>query len=157
MAENLFPIGYEDEIITEEDLAFDKPVGYRNGITFDYQMGDFPRDGMNKLQDSTGIDSWKSWCINCLHTERYKHLAYSTDFGIETEAAMKARNREEAESILTRQISEALMADPYKRTAYVSKVKYDWTAPDTVVAAVTIHGIDDVTIDITAYITRGEG
>lgn len=157
MAENLFPIGYEDEIITEEDLAFDKPIGYRNGITFDYQMGDFPRDGMNKLQDSTGIDSWKSWCINCLHTERYKHLAYSTDFGIETEAAMKASNREEAESILTRQITEALMADPYKRTAYVSKVKYDWTAPDSVVAAVTIHGIDDVTIDITAYITRGEG
>ena len=157
MAENLFPIGYENDIITEEDLAFDKPVGYRNGIIFDYQIGDFPRDGMNKLQDSTGIDSWKSWCINCLHTERYKHLAYSTDFGIETEAAMKASSRYEAESILTRQITEALMADPYKRTAYVSKVKYDWTAPDTVVVAVTIHGIDDVTIDITAYITRGEG
>ena len=157
MAENLFPIGYEGEIITEVDLTAGKPVGYRNGIAFDYEKGDFPRDGMNKTLDSTGIDSWKSWCINCLHTERYKHLAYSTDFGIETEAAMKASSRDEAESILTRQITEALMADPYKRTAYVSKVKYDWTAPDTVVAAVTIHGIDDVTIDITAYITRGEG
>lgn len=157
MAENLFPEGYELEYITEEDLIADKPVGYRNGIAFDYEKGDFPRDGMNKMLDSTGIDSWKSWCINCLHTERYNHLAYSTDFGIETEAAMRASSRDEAESILTRQITEALMADPYKRTAYVSNVKYDWTAPDTVVVAVTIHGIDDVTIDITAYITRGEG
>lgn len=155
MAENLFPIGYEKEIITEEDLASEKPVGYRNGIAFDYEQGDFPRDGMKKLLDSTGIESWQAWCFNCIQTERYKYLAYSTDFGIETEAAMKARSRDEAERILTRQITEALMADPYKRTAYVSKIKYNWTTPDGVIVDVTAHGINDVTIDITAYITRG--
>lgn len=154
---NLFPVNYEDEIITEEDLTADVPVGYRNGIAFDYESGDFKRDGMNKLLDSDGIESWKAWCINCLQTERYKHLAYSTDFGIEIDAAMNASSREEAENILTRQISEALMADPYERTAYVSEITYDWTAPDSVAVAVTIHGVDDVTIDITAYLTRGEG
>lgn len=152
---NLFPEGYEREYITEEDLiAIEKPIGYRNGIAFDYERGDFPRDGMNKMLDSTGIESWKSWCINCLQTERYKHLAYSTDFGIELEAAMRAESRDEAESILNRQITEALLADPYKRTDYVSEISYDWTDPDTVIADVTIHGIDDVTIDITAYLTR---
>ena len=156
MAENLFPEGYEEEIITEEDLASQNPTGYRNGVSFDYDMGDFRRDGMNKLLDSDGIESWKSWCINCLYTERYKHLAYSSDFGIEIDAVMKASSREEAESILTRQITEALMADPYKRTDYVSEITYEWTAPDTVIVKVTIHGIYDVTIDITAYITRGE-
>lgn len=156
MATNLFPEGYEEEIITEEDLASESPVGYRNGIVFDYEIGDFLRDGMNKMLDSTGIESWKSWCINCLQTERYKHLAYSTDFGIEIDAALKASSREEAESILTRQITEALMADPYGRTKYLSDLTFDWTAPDTLAVAVTIHGIDDVTIDITAYITRGE-
>ena len=151
---NLFPEGYEREYITEEDLIEEKPVGYRNGIAFDYEKGDFPRDGMNKMLDSTGIESWKSWCINCLQTERYKHLAYSTDFGIELEAAMKAIGRDEAESILTRQITEALLADPYHRTSYISEITFDWTAPDSVVVSVTINGIDDVTIDVTAYLTR---
>ena len=151
---NLYPEGYENDVITEKDLASEKTVGYRNGIAFDNEIGDFKRDGMNKILDSDGIQSWKDWCINCLQTERYKHLAYSTDFGIEIEAAMRATSQEEAEAILTRQITEALMADPDERTDYVSDITYDWTAPDTVAVNVTIHGATDVTIDITAYLTR---
>lgn len=157
MADNLFPEGYEEEVITSEDLLSGQPSGYKNGIAFDSRAGDFLRDGMNKLLDSDGIESWKSWCINCLQTERYKHLAYSSDFGIETEAAMRANSREEAESILTRQIIEAIMADPYKRTEYIEEIVYNWTAPDSVEVSITIHGVDDTTIDITAYITKGEG
>ena len=157
MAENLFPEGYEEEIVSAEDLASDRPTGYKNGIAFDSIRGDFVRDGMHKLIDSDGIESWRSWCFNCLNTERYKHLAYSTDFGIEIDQAMKASSRDEAESILTRQITEAIMADPYKRTKYVEEITYDWTAPDSVSVSVTIHGVDDVTIDVTAYITKWEG
>lgn len=152
---NLFPVGYDEEVIDQEDLIAEEPTGYRNGVAFDYQSGDFKRDGKNRLLDSDGIDSWKSWCINCLHTERYKHLAYSTDFGIETEAAMRATSREEAESILARQITEAIMADPYERTAYIKEISFDWTAPDTAAVFVAIHGINDVTIDVTVYLTRG--
>lgn len=157
MAENLFPVGYEEQIITEEDLESEQFTGYRNGISFDYGTGDFKRDGKHKLLDSTGVESWESWCINCISTERYKHLAYSTDFGIEIDEAMKASSRKEAESILTRQITEALLADPYERTDYISEIVFDWTSPDTVSVDVTVHGVNDVTIDITAYITRGEG
>lgn len=155
--ENLFPEGYEEEVIDTEDLAAEKPTGYRNGIAFDFQSGDFKRDGMNKILSSDGIESWKSWCINCLQTERGKHLAYSSDFGIEIDAALRASSREEAESLLTRQIIEAIMADPYERAADIEEISFDWTAPDTVAVDVTIHGVDDVTIDITAYITKGEG
>lgn len=154
---NLFPEGYEDEVIVAEDLAAGKPVGYKNGIAFDYQRGDFKRDGMNKILSSDGIESWKSWCVNCIQTERYKHLAYSTDFGIEIDAALRASSHEEAESILTRQITEAILADPYERAAHIEQITFDWTAPDTVQVNVIIHGINDVTIDITAYIARGEG
>lgn len=152
---NLFPAGYEEEVITEEDLKSDAPIGYRNGIAFDYETGDFKRDGKNKILDSDGIESWKSWCIICLQTERYAHLACPSDFGINTEAAMQANSREEAESILSREITEALLADPYERTQYVEDISFDWTAPDTVIVEVKIHGIDDVTIDITAYISKG--
>lgn len=157
MAENLFPEGYEEEIVTAEDLNTDQPTVYRNGVAFDDERGDFLRDGLNKLMDSDGIGSWKSWCANCVRTERYKHLAYSTDFGIELDKAMNASSREEAENILTREITEALMADPYKRTKYIEEITFDWTAPDSVSVVVTVRGVDDTTIDVTAYITKGEG
>ena len=152
---NLFPEDNEDEVITEEDLASDTPIGYRNGLSFDHETGDFRRDGKNKILDSDGIESWKSWCINCISTERYTHLAYSSDFGIDLTAAMQASSRAEAESILTREISEAILADPYGRTQYVEDISFDWTAPDTVKISATIHGIDDVSIDLIAYITKG--
>lgn len=152
---NLFPEGYEDEVITGEDLASGAPIGYRNGVAFDDETGDFKRDGKNQLLDSDGIESWKSWCIICIQTERYAHLACPSDFGIETAAAMRATSRVEAESILSREITEALLADPYGRTAYVEDLSYDWSAPDSVIISAIIHGIDDVTIDITAYLTKG--
>lgn len=156
MENNLFPIGYEEESAYLNQTESGQVIGYRNGISFDNERGDFRRDGGNKLLDSDGIESWKSWCINCMHTERYAHLAYSTDFGIETSAAFRASSRAEAESILTRQITEAILADPYERTEYVEDITFEWTAPDSVVIHATIHGINDVTIDITAYITKGE-
>ena len=118
MAENLFPEGYEEEIVTAEDLNSDQPTVYKNGIAFDSLLGDFLRDGRHRLLDSDGVESWKSWCENCIRTERYKHLAYSSDFGIEIDKAMKASSRTEAESILTREITEAIMSDPYKRAKY---------------------------------------
>ena len=157
MAENLFPAGYEDEVITQDDLVSRQATVYKNGIAFDDVLGDFNRDGMNKLLDSDGTESWRSWCVNCIRTERYKHLAYSTDFGIEVEKAMRSGSRSEAESILTREITEAIMADPYKRAKYIEEITYDWTAPDSVSVVVTVRGVDDTTIDVTAYITKGEG
>lgn len=156
MENNLFPSGYEEEIITEEDRTSQEPTGYRNGIAYDDQTGDYVRDGKNIILDSTGIESWKSWCFNCLNTERYAHLAYSTDFGIETAAAFAATSREEAESILTRTITEALLADPYQRTKYVDDIEFVWSAPDSVEAKVSIQGIEGVSIDVVAYLTRGE-
>ena len=152
---NLFPEGYEDEIIEASDLAESKPIGYRNGVSFDYENNDFRRDGMNKTLDSDGVESWKSWIINCIQTERYKHLAYSSDFGIELDEVFRAESREEAESILTRQITEAVLADPYGRAAYIEELTIDWTNPDAVLVQLTVQGIEDVTIDLEAYITKG--
>ena len=153
---NLYPEGYEDEIIDPEELVEEKPIGYRNGVAFDYEtLGDFTRDGRNRLLDSTGIESWKSWCINCIQTQRYKYLAYSSDFGLDLDKVFAASSREEAESILTREITEAILADPYERTQYVEDLEFDWTAPDTVKVNAVIYGIDNVSIDLEAYISKG--
>ena len=123
--------------------------------SFDIETGDFTRDGRHRILDCDGIESWKSWCFNCVSTERYKHLAYDTDFGIKTEPIFSASTHDEAESILVRQITEALMADPYERTEYVEVGDIEWPAPDSVSVPITVHGAQDVTIDITAYITKG--
>lgn len=152
---NLFPSGYEEAVITQADLNSDMPIGYRNGIAFDFENGDFSRDGKNKILDSDGIESWKSWCIICIQTERYAHLACPSYFGIDSSAAMRAKSRDEAESILTREITEAILADPYERTKYVEDLEFDWTASDTVKVNAVIHGIDDVSIDLEAYISKG--
>lgn len=154
--ENLFPEGYETETIDIDEVDDSMPIGYLPGVAFDLQTGDFIRDGRNMLVSSTGIESWQSWVINCMQTERYKHLAYDTDFGIELDEVFSSSTREEAESILTREITEAIMADPYQRTAYIDQMTFNWTAPDAVQVQATIVGIEDVTIDVTAYITGSE-
>ena len=152
---NLFPTGYENEVITPDDIVSNRPVGYKNGVAFDYRTGDFKRDGKNRMMDSDGIESWKSWCINCMLTQRYKYLGYSTDFGIELDKVFAAESREEAESILTRRITEAIMADDYGRCEYIESIEYEWPEPDGIQVRAILHGIEDTTIDVTAYLTRG--
>ena len=147
---NLYPTGYETEVVDLSQLTPSRPVGFRDGVLFNYETGDFPRDGRHRLRDSTGLVSWESWVRNCIQTERFKHRCYSTDFGLELDKAFRAPSREAAESILTRQIQ-----DPYGRTQYVESIIFDWTGPDEVSVTVTLHGLEDVTIDVTAYITRG--
>lgn len=149
MAKNLFPEGYSNEVINAFELAATAPTGYRKSTQFNLNTGDFLKNGTHQILPSTGVSAWEDWCKICLLTERYTCLAYNTDFGIETEEAFHAESREKAESILTRQITEALAADPYGRTAYVSGILYDWITADSVLVTVTVEGIDNVTRDIT--------
>lgn len=152
---NLFPEGYDEDVVTLDELQDDEPVGYKEGVYFDEELGDFYRDGRYRLGYATGIKSWEQWCINCLSTERDKYPLYGT-FGIATAEAFKTNDRKKAESILTREICESLQADPYGRTKYVSDVRFDWTkAPDALVVESTVVGIDDVTIDITTVLEPG--
>ena len=155
---NLFPsrtIG--DEPIGAMEVDRNQPIGYKPGILFDYEIkGDFARDGRHRVIEANGIESWQSWVVNCLSTERYKHLAYSTDFGIEYDKIFGASTKAEAESILVRQITEAILADDYKRTEYIEFIHIDWSIPDGVIVSFILHGINDVTLDMTIYLTRGD-
>lgn len=151
--ENLFP---EDDIEASEDDAEEEIVGYKESLFFDETEGDILRDGQFRLKPSTGIESWKQWCINCLLTEKGQHPAYSSDFGIATHDAFASGNRDEIESTLTREISESLMNDPYGRTEYVDEIEFNWGEPDpdSLYVSMKVHGIDDVTIDITTTINE---
>lgn len=149
---NLFPEGYETEAVKEEDLADEKTTGYKEGVYFDAETQDFVRDGQHRVKSATGVESWESWCRNCLQTERGVYPCYSNTFGIATREALQAETREMTESILTREICEGLANDPYGRTKYVSDVSFEWKESDALHVSVQAVGIDNTTLDITTVI-----
>lgn len=149
---NLFPEGYEEAVVSVDDVTEDKPVGYKASIFFDEELQDLTRDGQYRVGSASGIDAWEQWCINCIQTERDVYPSYGEFFGIKTIEALATNDRQKTESILTREICEGLQNDPYGRTEYVSNIVFDWSGPDELDVTVTVRGIDDVTIDITATI-----
>lgn len=152
----LFPESYQTESMAEAINDSKKIVGYKPSAYFSMETGDFVRNGQNKVQEATGYEAWEQWCQKCLMTERYKHFAYSTDYGIELDQVFAAESREEAENILTRQITEALEADPYGRTKNVANIEYEWDNQTGVNVYVTVIGIDHATLDMTVYLKMGE-
>lgn len=147
----LFPSGYEKESALLEGLPGSAPpTGYAPSVDFD---GDLRRDGRFRLTEANGVEAWRQWCRKCLLTERYGSPCYSSDFGIETAEALAAGSREKAESILTKQISEALLADPRQRTLYVRGVGFTWLEGGGVEIEVSVVGKGHATADFT--FTRG--
>lgn len=144
---NLYPTNYQNKTITADAEASDTKIGYKPGVCYDLSKCCILRDGKNQVMSATGVESWMQWCFNCLNTEKYSCAAYPA-FGIEKESAIKAQTREEAEAILTVQITDALMADPYKRTEYVKEIIFNWIEPDGLEVKVTVKGIDDAEIDL---------
>ena len=142
---NLFPEGY-DELEVEE--ATEEVTGYRKSIYFDFEKGDFLRTGANRLIESTGSDAWIHWCIKCLHTQRFAYRAYSTDYGIDYETIFSYTTREEAENELTREITEALEADPYQRLDHIESMTFEWIDDTSLEVELTLVGIDGNTAHI---------
>lgn len=142
--ENLFPADMEEMTIEEEEMEeLEEKNDYVGAAAFDR---DFVRDGQNSVCGASGIDSWKQWCINCVTTERDASPLYSSDFGIAISEILQAATREEAESLFKAETKEALEADPYERTDYVSEISFDWGI-DSVNVYIEIVGIDGATID----------
>ncbi|WP_419025872.1 DUF2634 domain-containing protein [Emergencia sp.] len=142
--ENLFPADMEEMTMEEEEMEeLEEQDDYIGAAAFDR---DFVRDGQNSVRGASGIDSWKQWCINCLTTEREASSLYSSDFGIAITEILQATTREEAESLFKAEAKEALEADPYERTDYVSEISFDW-GTDSVNVYIEVVGIDGATID----------
>lgn len=152
MAENLFP---EDDILDEEteeeETEAETSSYFPEGYKFD---ADLLLDGKGNIVGCTAAESWLMWCKRVLETPRYKCDAYSDDIGIDTDEVFAAETRDAAESILKNEISEALTADPYNRTAYVEDVVLDWIAPDSVHISVSVVGYDGTAETIETTITQ---
>ena len=147
---NLFPVGFDEAINEENAIEHSQPTGYRESIFFDGI--DFVRDGQNRIKASSGVEAWEQWCRKCLKTERYKSPLYPTDYGIEVDEAFHATTRELAESILQREITEALMADPYDRTDHIEDIAFVWEKSDCLYVHIIAVGIEDISIDFTTQL-----
>lgn len=156
MSNNLLPINYtsESQVISDSAVNEESFTGYKESAFFDFHSGDFTRNGAKQIVRSSGTDAWIQWCIKTINTPRYGCFAYSTDIGIDIESAFSATTKSEAESIFTREITEALKADPYNRLSYIQEIAFDWGVDTEVTISVIVVGIDGNTAEITATLPK---
>lgn len=149
MADALFPV-FDVPDITE--VQTDKPEGYSPSAYFDFEIGDFKRDGAYKVAAATGQEAYIQWCLKVVMTERDSYLAYSSNIGVECEAALAEADRAAVESALEKTITEALMVNTI--TEYVRNFQFKWSA-DALDISMDIKGkewLETVTIT-TKYTT----
>lgn len=124
---------------------------YNASAMFDFEAGDFVRDGSHKIQTANGYDAWIQWCLKTVYTQRFACLAYSSEIGTESDVAEASPDRKSAESALERTITEAIMADPMRRTQYVRDFSFDWDG-DSVRVSFSIYGANGAVAALNAQL-----
>lgn len=66
MADQLFPVFDLPEI--PDDPEYEER--YRSSVAFDFDKGDFVRDGSNKMVRADGREAFMQWCWKVIQTER---------------------------------------------------------------------------------------
>ena len=133
MAEQLFPTF---EIPTTAVSAQrDAEMEFRPSPLFDYDTGDFVRDGANRVVMVDGREAFRVWVRKIVSTQINSCLAY-WGTGIDAENAMQAPSRAASESILERSISEALLANTCTERVY--GFQFTWE-PDSVHVHFTVQ------------------
>lgn len=112
--DQLFPTFDLPEDSTEEE---EQDELYPQSVKWDWEKGDFVRDGSGKLVVSDGHEAYIDWVLKVAETERLSCLAYDSDIGTEFEDIFSYDDNDRVESELEKTITEALMVDP--RTDYV--------------------------------------
>lgn len=111
---------------------------FKQSYFFDFEAGDFVRDKHNRVMQSDPETAWVQWCIKTVMTQRSAHNSYSNAIGCELEEALRLGERPAIESALKRTISEALVADPAKRTLYVNNFRFRYD-PDSIYITFDIY------------------
>lgn len=126
-----------------------EPYRYPASSFFDFETGDFAIDAMGRINESTGLEAWKQWCLKAVYTQRGSFAAFTNGYGVESDEAFQENNRLARQSAIERTISEALMADPYNRTLFVRDFRYCWRE-DGVLVTFTVMGQENREAVLTA-------
>lgn len=132
----LFPVFEVPEVKTP---TAPETEHYRPSVLFDYETGDFVRDGANRMVEASGKDAYEQWCIKVVYTERDAFLAYNTNIGTEVEYAMSQQDHESVEATMERTIIEALEVNP--KTEYVRDFSFSWSGTSLSISF-TVKGRD---------------
>lgn len=150
MSESLFPVIDVPEFF-EDDGLYDNR--YHPSVKWDFEKGDFVRDGANKLIDTDGRDAYKIWCVKAVSTERYTCIAYPREIGTEMDSAMKEPVPEAVESAVERTITEALLVNP--RTEYVREFEFE-SVGDEMRCSFVAKGINHDEFKLSVILRGGE-
>lgn len=121
MSEPLFPVVEVPDFISENA---DYDTQYKRSVRWDPELGDFVRDGSNRMVECDGREAFAIWCFKIAQTERYQCLAYPDVIGTEMERALDNDDEKTVESMVQRTITDALMVNP--RTEYVRDFTFSW-------------------------------
>lgn len=144
--DSLFPV-FDVPATLAADV--DSRGGYAPAPLWDVERGDFVLDGANRTLYGSGYESWVLWCTKTIMTQRWAHLAYSDNAGIEAAEAFAEPDREAVESSFERTITEALLADPMGRTLAVRNFEFSRDA-DSLWISCEVIGRDGKSADIKA-------
>jgi len=136
---NLYPT-FEPPTIVEQEQPQLTPE-YPKSYLFDFEKGDFVLDGAGRIVIADGHTAWAQWCVKTVLTERFAYLAYSRNYGVEIDEALKQPTRALVEMEIERTITEALMTDP--RTKLVRDFAFRWHADELYVSFTAVPVIGD--------------
>ena len=89
----------------------DSEKKYRSAPLFDFQTGDFVRDGAGRIVMADGKEAFAQWCLKVCVTERGTKLAYSDKIGTEIMSAVKESDAESVKSSIERTINFSFSID----------------------------------------------
>jgi hypothetical protein len=131
MADSLYPVFEIPSLVAEDDEA---ERVFKPAPLFDFDTGDFVRDGANRVVMVDGRDAYIIWVLKALKTQQGACLAYM-DAGIDYEDAMSETPREAVQAAFERTITEALMRHPC--TERVFDFEFEWDS-DSLYMAFTV-------------------
>lgn len=104
-------------------------------------------DPVGKARLGNEVDAHRLWIMKCLLTERYKYLAYDTDFGVGINEILESDDDKDViESEIEREIIEALEVD--ERTSSVEDFSFAWRGDEIQVEFVveSIYENEDIVV-----------
>lgn len=114
MAEALYPVfdvpSVSNKSKTSEQIMKPCPM-------FDFETGDFVRDGANRVLMADGREAYVIWVNKIVRTQKNAFLSY-IDIGTELEEALSESSRAAVQTVLERTISEALFKHPCTERVY---------------------------------------
>lgn len=122
MENSLFPTFEIPNVVTADEQ---EDAVYNPTPLFDFEKGDFVRDGANRVIMTDGYQAYRMWVFKALKTQQGACLSY-LDIGVDYERALAESNHSAVQAELERAITEALLMHPM--TLRVRDFEFEWNA-----------------------------